>query len=336
MEETLGKRIAARRKLLGITQDRLAEQLGVTAQAVSKWENDQSCPDITMLPKLAEIFGISVDALLGITQPKEEPVHEAEIVISDTDKDDEKHNWELHWDVGRKGSLSFAIWVLLVGGLMFGNSIWNWNASIWDLAWPSAIMVFGLCGLFQKFSFWHLGCSLFGGYFLLENLHLTDLGMSHELVLPAVVILFGLSLLADALGKPHKPSWVVTHNGKITNKKVSSCTLGEDSFTCSAIFSEDQHLIDLSQLRRGDIDVNFGDLTVDLTGCREFVYGCYINADCNFGELTILVPSRVRVEVDSDTAFGSVDVRGDCDREVSDTIRIHADTSFGQITIKYV
>ena len=56
MEETLGKRIVANRRRLGITQDRLAEQLGVTAQAVSKWENDQSCPDITMHPiTLAEI-----------------------------------------------------------------------------------------------------------------------------------------------------------------------------------------------------------------------------------------------------------------------------------------
>ena len=56
MAETLGKRIAEHRKRLGLTQDALAEKLGITAQAVSKWENDLSCPDITMLPKLAEIF----------------------------------------------------------------------------------------------------------------------------------------------------------------------------------------------------------------------------------------------------------------------------------------
>ena len=79
MEQTLGKRIIENRKRLGLTQDRLAEQLGVTAQAVSKWENDQSCPDITMLPKLAEIFGISTDELLGIKK-----VHEAEVVTEDT------------------------------------------------------------------------------------------------------------------------------------------------------------------------------------------------------------------------------------------------------------
>ena len=41
---------------------------GVTAQAVSKWENDQSCPDITTLPKLAEIFGTTTDAIFGIAE----------------------------------------------------------------------------------------------------------------------------------------------------------------------------------------------------------------------------------------------------------------------------
>ena len=63
MESTLGKRITANRKRLGFTQDQLAEQLGITAQAVSKWENDLSCPDISFLPKLADIFGITTDAL---------------------------------------------------------------------------------------------------------------------------------------------------------------------------------------------------------------------------------------------------------------------------------
>lgn len=62
----MGKRIAANRKRLHLTQDQMAEKLGVTAQAISKWENDQSCPDIAMLPRLAELFGISTDELLGV------------------------------------------------------------------------------------------------------------------------------------------------------------------------------------------------------------------------------------------------------------------------------
>ena len=56
MQETIGKRIMQNRKQLKLTQDQLAEQLGVTAQAVSKWENDQSCPDISTLPKLGSEY----------------------------------------------------------------------------------------------------------------------------------------------------------------------------------------------------------------------------------------------------------------------------------------
>ena len=77
MEQTLGKRIVLNRKRMHMTQDQLAEKLGVTAQAVSKWENDQSCPDIATLPKLAQIFGITVDELLGTRQM---PAREAEVV----------------------------------------------------------------------------------------------------------------------------------------------------------------------------------------------------------------------------------------------------------------
>ena len=56
MEQTLGKRIMENRKRLGMTQDQLAEKLGITAQAVSKWENDLSCPDISMLPNLSRFL----------------------------------------------------------------------------------------------------------------------------------------------------------------------------------------------------------------------------------------------------------------------------------------
>ena len=65
MENTLGKRIAALRRQMDLKQDDLAEMLNVTPQAVSKWENDQTCPDISLLPELAKILGVSVDELLS-------------------------------------------------------------------------------------------------------------------------------------------------------------------------------------------------------------------------------------------------------------------------------
>ena len=61
------------RKALGLTQEGLAQKLGVTNQAVSKWESGQSCPDIALLPQLADLFGITIDELFGREAPKAEP-----------------------------------------------------------------------------------------------------------------------------------------------------------------------------------------------------------------------------------------------------------------------
>ena len=63
---TLGERIAYFRKQKGLTQEGLAELCSVSAQAVSKWENDLTAPDISLLPRLSDIFGVSVDELLGV------------------------------------------------------------------------------------------------------------------------------------------------------------------------------------------------------------------------------------------------------------------------------
>ncbi len=62
---TVCNRIAELRRDSGMTQNTLADKLGVSFQAVSKWENALSCPDITLLPLLADIFEISIDSLFG-------------------------------------------------------------------------------------------------------------------------------------------------------------------------------------------------------------------------------------------------------------------------------
>ena len=63
-KQTLGQKIAELRKAKNMTQLELANKLNITDKAVSKWERDISCPDINTFPKLAEIFGVSVDELL--------------------------------------------------------------------------------------------------------------------------------------------------------------------------------------------------------------------------------------------------------------------------------
>lgn len=64
----LNEQISFLRKQKGITQEELAQSLGVTNQTVSKWESAACCPDIQLLPSIASYFGVSIDVLMGYKQ----------------------------------------------------------------------------------------------------------------------------------------------------------------------------------------------------------------------------------------------------------------------------
>ena len=70
----IGDVIKAKRKECELTQEELAALLGVTKAAVSKWETAESYPDITLLPKIAEQFHITMDELFGFCPKEQEPV----------------------------------------------------------------------------------------------------------------------------------------------------------------------------------------------------------------------------------------------------------------------
>ena len=61
----MGARISAHRKNKGLTQEALANTLGVSNQAVSKWESDVCCPDIALLPQLVDALEMTLDELFG-------------------------------------------------------------------------------------------------------------------------------------------------------------------------------------------------------------------------------------------------------------------------------
>lgn len=71
MKETFGKRFSDLRKLKKLTQEEIAERVNISPQAVSKWENDISLPDISILPTLADILDVSLDELLGRIKKRE-------------------------------------------------------------------------------------------------------------------------------------------------------------------------------------------------------------------------------------------------------------------------
>lgn len=66
---TFGKRLQQVRKAAGLSQEQLAELVGMSRQAVSKWETDQAAPDIDKLASLCGVLGVSADELLGREAP---------------------------------------------------------------------------------------------------------------------------------------------------------------------------------------------------------------------------------------------------------------------------
>ncbi|MBQ0070909.1 MAG: helix-turn-helix domain-containing protein, partial [Spirochaetales bacterium] len=72
-KKTMGSFMAALRKAQGMTQRELAERLNVSDKSISRWECDDGYPDVSMLPVIAEIFGITVDELLRGERKAERP-----------------------------------------------------------------------------------------------------------------------------------------------------------------------------------------------------------------------------------------------------------------------
>ena len=75
-EQTLGRRIQEARKAAGLSQESLGERLGVSRQAVSKWEADAAVPELENLIAMSRIFGVTIGALLGVEPAAEEPAEE--------------------------------------------------------------------------------------------------------------------------------------------------------------------------------------------------------------------------------------------------------------------
>ena len=97
MKLSIGENLRKLRKQKNITQDRLAEYLGVTCQAVSRWENSGAYPDIELLPEMARFFSVSLEELMGCEAGEKEAEEKARIINNEGKyKDRQKALDELH------------------------------------------------------------------------------------------------------------------------------------------------------------------------------------------------------------------------------------------------
>ncbi|MBQ6430254.1 MAG: helix-turn-helix transcriptional regulator [Oscillospiraceae bacterium] len=335
---TLGDRIKYHRKRLGMTQEQLAERMRVSAQAVSKWENNLSCPDISVLPELAGVFGISVDELLGRGAAREAEIVEPE------EENDSHYTWNWKYEA-KRGGILFAFWILTVGVLLLlRNVVPGMDISWWTILWTTALIYIGISGLIGHFSLFCLVMTLGGLYFLLSEYKVIALNLGWSVVIPAVLILWGISLLLDVFlgNKPWKRKKAAMHKFKdgfrSDGKKHHleySCLDGV--LKCSMSFGEDRVPVVTPLLKEGTIESSFGDFTVDFSGCEAVASYCEVEAENSFGSLKLLIPEKFRVELEQNASFAaSPEVKGTPAAVTQGTIHLRADLSFGSLQICYI
>lgn len=126
-----GRIISQKRKELGLTQIQLAEILKVSNRAVSKWENGDGYPDITILPDISKALGITIDELLTGEKP----------IQSEPDKKDTEKKLLNDFKLCFTISLLLSIFAALLGGVTEIYSIWAFNILFythWEIIFAAA------------------------------------------------------------------------------------------------------------------------------------------------------------------------------------------------------
>lgn len=328
---TLGERIKYYRKRLGLTQEQLAERMGVSAQAVSKWENGLSCPDISILPNLADVFGISMDELLG--RAPSAPVHDAEPIEPQPESG---KSVLFHLPGKERGSLLFALFVLTVGALLLVDHILALDISFWTLLWTTGLLYLGVSGLVGGFSLFSLVLSLGGLYFLISAFGVLQLSLSWDVILPALLLIWGISLLIDVLfgrKKRRKKAAEPAHHG---HKSVCEMSCEDGMLRCEMNFGSRKLPVAVPLLRGGKIESSFGEFTLDFSPCTAVAPDCRLSIENSFGSLRLLIPARFRVELTRNESFGAVQFRGVPADSAEAVILIDAEISFGALEIQYI
>ena len=142
MNESMGSMIAKLRKEKGMTQEQLANELGITYQAVSKWENGLSSPDISTLPLLADLFGVPIDRFFGreernAVETEALSAFEETVAQSEPEMENEENEEQPSQTLGRVDDLPWADDDTLHAVLFRGHDLIDWR----DCSMPEKLRV---------------------------------------------------------------------------------------------------------------------------------------------------------------------------------------------------
>ena len=322
-KETMGKRISDLRKNKGMTQEQLAQQVGVTAQAVSKWENDLSCPDISILPRLAEVLGVTTDELLGRApvkplEAKKEAGRERRVSV--------------RLKLNKAEKVIFALLLMAIGLVFLLNAFHviqlGAGVTFWSVLWPFLVACIGVMACRSELNPVSIGIFLFGVYMLLFNL------LTWAMAWPVALILVGITILLHFI----LPKRSKEDSGLFEVEKgdpVFDCTDEGGFIRIDSAFSSQTKRVSAGSIFTGaKVDSSFGSLILDLSEA-EIVNGAMIDADVSFGSFTVRLPASVSAKAMCKSAFGGYDCPpGNLNAEI--TVQIRGDVSFGKIEVEYV
>ncbi len=331
-KETMGKRISDLRKGKGMTQEQLAQLLGVTPQAVSKWENDLSCPDISILPQLAEALGVTTDELLGRTPLR---------ISEGSDKCNGKGHAHVsvRLRLNQAEKIIFALLLMGIGVIFLLNAFHvielGEGVTFGSVLWPFLVACMGVMACRSELNPISIGLFLFGVYMLLFNLGIipAQYKLTWAMAWPVALILIGVTILLHFLLPKRKKEGGIFEVEK--SDPVFDCTDESGFIRIDSAFTSQTKCVETGAPFTGaKIDSSFGSLVLDLSQA-EIQNGALIDADVSFGSLTVRLPAFVGANAACKTAFGGYDCPpGNPDAEIK--VSLNGDVSFGKIEVEYV
>ncbi len=332
---TIGKRIAMLRKNHGWTQEQLGEKVGVSAQAVSKWENDQACPDITIIPLLSNLFGVTTDELLGV-----KPV-DPHVVIIDKDKekrddDIEKGGFEFRY-VDQWAGIITCITAILVCVMLIIRSTTplfnNPEYTTWSYIWPILVFGLGLISLRKNIVF-GIAAMIIGIYEFIWFGWGVPFEVKWYVILLILAIAYLLHLLLRKMGIIKKHFFpIVKINGN--KPEVSEYTVEDYNLIADLSFGSNHIVYEYDTLKGMKIDTTFGEHQIDLRNVKYFLNNPILDVDVNFGNVVILLPHNVKIYKNSDTAFAAMKINGEPSPDADQVAYLKGDVNFGNLEIRY-
>ena len=338
-ENTLGKRIAMLRRNQGWTQEQLGEKVGVSAQAVSKWENDQACPDITTLPLLADLFGVTTDELLGL-----KPIEPHVVILDKEPERNEDHadsgSFELRLDkVDQWGSICICIMAILISVTLILRSttpLFNREGvNVWNYIWPIILFAIGMRQVRRNIVF-GISAMAIGVYEFIWFGWGVPFEIKWYVLLLVVAVACLVRILLKKLGvipeKAGEP--FIEVNGKKPTRVVEYSDDGM-FMTAELSFGSNEVVYPYDTIKGMKVETNFGDHRIDLRNIRHFVNDPVLEIEVNFGNVVVLLPDNVKLHKTSETAFGAFRVKGEPSSSADQIAYFRTEVNFGNLEIRY-